>query len=86
MGFKADCERTYDERKPIEPSYPSITPSIADFVVKRDGKGDLVVNGVNGTSGGGGDTSEEEELQFAPPGLVPSFRVYFRLSFGSHAD
>ncbi|KAN0104762.1 FAD/NAD(P)-binding domain containing protein [Hyaloscypha variabilis] len=45
----------YDERKPPEPSYPSITPSIADFVLEPVVKG----GSVNG---------DEEELRFAPPG------------------
>jgi len=55
----ADEDRVYDERKPIEPSYPSVTPSIADFVVANEGRS------VNGEVG---YTSEEEELRFAPPG------------------
>jgi hypothetical protein len=49
----ADGCRTFDERKPIEPSYPSITPSIADFVI---------------ANGEATYTSDEEELRFAPPG------------------
>ncbi len=60
--FGADGCRAFDERKPIEPSYPSITPSIADFVV---------ANGVTSVNGDRGYTSEEEELRFAPPGYVP---------------
>jgi hypothetical protein len=51
--------RVFDERKPIEPSYPSIKPSIADFVIEGKGK---IVNGERGYA------SEEEELRFAPPG------------------
>ncbi len=54
-GEEADDCRVYDERKPPEPSYPSITPSIADFVLEPNVK-DNIVNG------------DEEELRFAPPG------------------
>ena len=54
--------RVFDERKPLEPTYPSITPSIADFVVEEDERNSGVTNG------DGGYTSEEEELRFAPPG------------------
>ncbi|KAE9363774.1 FAD/NAD(P)-binding domain-containing protein [Stipitochalara longipes BDJ] len=58
----------YDERKPLEPSYPSITPSIADFIIEKDQKGNVVVNGVNAINGSEGYSSEDEELRFAPPG------------------
>ena len=50
----------YDERQPIEPSYPSVRPSIADFVVEVDDEG-----AVNGE---GSHLTEEDELRFAPPG------------------
>lgn len=43
--YWADENRVYDERKPIEPSYPSVTPSIADFIVASGGTS---VNGEGG--------------------------------------
>jgi hypothetical protein len=62
-----DQRRVYDERKPLEPRYPSEKASLADFVL--DGKSPL--NGHNGESNGVQNlSSEEEELAFAPPGHV----------------
>ena len=52
---KADVYRTFDERKPLEPAYPSITPSTADFIAD-EARARRVY------------TSEEEALRFAPPG------------------
>lgn len=44
--------RIYDERKPLEPKYPSVRPSVADFVVGEEaGKHDI----------------EEVKLLHAPP-------------------
>jgi hypothetical protein len=60
--------RVYDERKPLEPTYPSITPSIADFVVEKGANGSGAPNGAKSLNGEGGYTSEEEALRFAPPG------------------
>lgn len=59
----ADVSRVYDERKPLEPKYPSTTPSIADFVIEQNAK-----DGVKSINGEGAYNSEEEELRFAPPG------------------
>lgn len=67
-GEKADCCRIFDERKPLEPTYPSITPSIADFVVENHEKRSGATNGVKNVDGERGYTSDEEELRFAPPG------------------
>ncbi len=64
MRSEADGCRVFDERKSVEPTYPSITPSIADFVLEEDEKG----NGVKIVNSEGGYTSEEEEIRFAPPG------------------
>ena len=57
-------------RKPAEPSYPSITPSVADFVFEKIEKGESVVNELKSVNGDTGYTSEEEELRFAPPGYI----------------
>jgi hypothetical protein len=69
-----DCEvddfRVYDERKPIEPNYPSNTPSIADFVIEEKGKGIGAANGAKNFHGETSYSGEEEELRFAPPGYV----------------
>ena len=62
--------RVYDERKPLEPSYPSIKPSIADFVLDRDVKERLSLNGEASAKDDGVYASDEEELRFAPPGCV----------------
>ena len=62
-----DATRTYDERKPIEPSYPSIEPSVADFVV--DLKGEVLSSAHAGTHESAPDL-DFEELRFAPPGWV----------------
>lgn len=57
--------RTYDERKPIEPQYPSIKPSIADFVAELEGEAETSRAGAkNGTT----LDLDQEELRFAPPG------------------
>lgn len=55
----------YDERQPLEPTYPSVKASTADFVIEKESK-----NGVaNGETNGVRKLSpEEEELAFAPPG------------------
>ncbi|KAL5316596.1 hypothetical protein ACEPPN_015645 [Leptodophora sp. 'Broadleaf-Isolate-01'] len=56
---------TYDERKPIEPQYPSIKPSIADFVAELEGEAETSRAGAkNGTT----LDLDQEELRFAPPG------------------
>lgn len=61
--------RTHDPRKPLEPNYPAVIPSLADFLPSgeeecftREKKVDIVV------------LSEEKErakLLHAPPGSVP---------------
>jgi len=57
--------RTYDERKPLEPEYPSTRASRADFLIEED-RENGVNDVVNKTSH---QLSEEvEELRFAPPG------------------
>lgn len=63
----ADRSRLYDERQPLEPTYPSVKASTADFVIEKESK-----NGVaNGETNGVRKLSpEEEELAFAPPGYV----------------
>ena len=65
-----DRDRVYDERKPLEPSYPSIKPSIADFVLDRDVNEKVLLNGEAKAKGDGIYASDEEELRFAPPGYV----------------
>lgn len=66
-GQEANICRVFDERKPLEPTYPSISPSIADFVVEEDERNSGVTNGAKSVNGDGGYTSEEA-LRFAPPG------------------
>lgn len=63
----ADRSRLYDERQPLEPAYPSIKASLADFVIEEEPK-----NGIaNGERNGVRKLSpEEQELAFAPPGYV----------------
>ena len=68
----ANGYRAYDERKPLEPSYPSITPSIADFILERNVNGKISVNGEKTFNGDGVNARDEEELRFAPPGYVHS--------------
>jgi len=84
-GDEGKCEandfRVYDERKPIEPNYPSVTPSIADFVVEGKGKTSGVVDEAKSIDGERGYTSEEEDLRFAPPGYV-----FVLLFYGIYVD
>lgn len=60
-----DATRTYDERKPIEPSYPSIKPSVADFIVDLEGE---VISSAPAGTNGSAPNLDLEELKFAPPG------------------
>ncbi|KAL2061864.1 hypothetical protein VTL71DRAFT_7242 [Oculimacula yallundae] len=55
---------TYDERKPIEPQYPSIKPSVADFVTELENETERP----SGSEDGGTRDLDLEELKFAPPG------------------
>lgn len=63
VGRDSCVDRLYDERKPLEPAYPSIKASLADFVIESK------LDGVNGAKKDmQRPISEEEILAFAPPG------------------
>ncbi|CZT00612.1 hypothetical protein WAI453_009246 [Rhynchosporium graminicola] len=55
---------TYDERKPVEPQYPSIKPSVADFVTELEGE----TEGPKVSEDNATLDLDLEELKFAPPG------------------
>ena len=62
----ADDFRAYDERQPFEPEYPSVRPSVADFVADTQN-----VNGHEGIQNGVHEDIHENgeiELKHAPPG------------------
>ncbi len=62
----SDLCRLYDERRPLEPTYPSLKASIADPWIPKSAY-------VNGNGQVNGNKPEEEwttddDLRFAPPG------------------
>ncbi|TAQ91422.1 hypothetical protein B7494_g135 [Chlorociboria aeruginascens] len=57
----------YDERKPLEPAYPSVIPSMADFVVDSDDETSQQKE-ANGNGVDSVKSIEEVELRHAPPG------------------
>ncbi len=59
--------RVYDPRKPLEPQYPSIKPSTADFVAEL---GDESVTTASAISNRLDRDLDIEELKFAPPGYA----------------
>lgn len=59
-----NVDRLYDERKPLEPAYPSVKVSLADFVIEKD-----EISGLNDVKKDVQRAiSQEEVLAFAPPG------------------
>ena len=55
--------RAYTERKPLEPKYPSLKPSVADFVVSTKDNASSVDNDAANTP-----SLEELDLSHGPPG------------------
>lgn len=70
--------RVYDSRRPPEPDYPSVHPSVADFIAEEetekneveDSDSDLTSRDVLMELEGDQDRLAEVELLHAPPGLV----------------
>jgi hypothetical protein len=61
-------DRSYDPRKPLNPVYPSVTPSVADFVVESDDENPTTVDGEKEKLNGLTTSPEQTVLLHAPPG------------------
>ena len=59
--------RLYDERLPVEPSYPANKPSEGDYMTRRNMHRETSQNEL-------GDHSYTKRLQHAPPGLGTNAR------------
>lgn len=72
--------RMYDSRRPPEPDYPSVRPSVADFNAEKDTENeDLTPQDVE--LDGDQDRLAEVELLHAPPGLVLRIRKAVAVCF-----
>jgi cation diffusion facilitator CzcD-associated flavoprotein CzcO len=62
--------RSYTERRPLEPSYPALRPSVADFVADPDAKVSIQKSPVDEQNGAQVDpqVTEDIDLVHAPPG------------------
>lgn len=59
----------YDSRRPLEPKYPSVRPSVADFIAEKETENEALTP-QDVELEGDQDQLAEAELLHAPPGSV----------------